>query len=154
MGQRSKKRKNPAPTGLANKYLNSIMYSKQPEFPISQLCSCLAICEAVDGDIYGWGNADGDKPAFLAYVGCDRANAFILGRWYAQRFGVECQVRTAKRLPFECEIKIRGMQRSDLQGLLSCFRAVEAEQQMWNAVYEAKCDRELLETDHYDSAWY
>lgn len=130
------------------------MYIKQPEFPISQLCSCLAICEAVDGDIYGWGNAEGGRPAFLAYVGCDRANAFILARWYAERFGVVCEVRSAKRLPFECEIKIRNLKRSDLQGLLSCFRAAETEQRMYDALYEAECDRADLMADHYDSAWF
>ena len=87
--------------------------SPHGSFQVSQLCQSVAICEAVKGDRYNWGNATETEPAFVAYLGCKKEqvagyvkdfNTFYRCYW--------CEVRKPKHLKgFEAEIKIRGMQR-------------------------------------------
>ncbi|MEL6500852.1 MAG: hypothetical protein AAFQ23_05540 [Cyanobacteria bacterium J06623_1] len=87
--------------------------SPNGSFNVSQLCKSVAICEAVKGDRYNWGNATGTEPAFLVYLGCNEdglsgylktINTFYSCEW--------CEVRKPKYLKdFTAEIKIRGMQR-------------------------------------------
>ena len=94
--------------------LNQIIKtSPHNSFKVTQLCESVAICEALKGDIHGWGNAKDAKPAFLVYFGCKKEevegyvktfNTFYRCYW--------CEVRKPKYLTeFEAEIKIRGMQR-------------------------------------------
>ncbi len=46
--------------------------SPHGNFQITQLCENVAICEAVKGDRYGWGNATETNPAFIVYLGCKK----------------------------------------------------------------------------------
>ncbi len=46
--------------------------SKHGSFQVTQLCQSVAICEAVKGDRYGWGNSTDSEPAFLVYIGCKK----------------------------------------------------------------------------------
>ncbi len=39
--------------------------SPHGSFKVTQLTRSVAICEALKGDRYGWGNAINGKPAFL-----------------------------------------------------------------------------------------
>ncbi len=43
--------------------------SPQGSFKVTQLCQSVAICEAMNGDRYGWGNEVDDQPAFIVYLG-------------------------------------------------------------------------------------
>ncbi len=46
--------------------------SKHGSFQVTQLCKSVAICEAVKGDRYGWGNATDEQVRFvLAKVTCN-----------------------------------------------------------------------------------
>ncbi len=87
--------------------------SKHGSFQVSQLCQSIAICEAVKGDRYKWGNATEDKPAFLVYLGCKWSEVAEQIRIINNTLGCYvCEVRKAKYLKdFEAEIKIRGVQR-------------------------------------------
>lgn len=87
--------------------------SSHQSFLLTQLCPSVAICEAMNGDRYGWDNGTESEPAFIVYVGCTRGevegyvktfNTFYRCQW--------CEVRKPRHLKgFEAEIKIRGMQR-------------------------------------------
>jgi hypothetical protein len=46
--------------------------SPHGSFKVTQLCVSVAICEAVNGDRYGWGNGTETEPAFLVYLGCKK----------------------------------------------------------------------------------
>ncbi len=59
--------------------------SPNQSFRVTQLAHSIAICEALNGDRFNWGNATDTSPAFLVYVGCRKDEV--------------------------AEIKIRGMQR-------------------------------------------
>ena len=92
---------------------SALKVSPHGSFKVSQLCKNVAICEAVKGDRYDWGNATETEPAFLVYLGCSEdaisgylktINTFYRCEW--------CEVRKPKYLKdFKAEIKIRGMQR-------------------------------------------
>ncbi len=87
--------------------------SPHGSFKVIQLCESVAICEATNGDRYGWGNATDSEPAFLVYLGCkkDEVSGYIKTFNIFYRCEL-CSVRTPKYLKnFEAEIKIRGMQR-------------------------------------------
>ena len=43
--------------------------SPHGSFQVTQLAHSVAICEALKGDRYGWGNATNTNPAFIAYLG-------------------------------------------------------------------------------------
>lgn len=87
--------------------------SPHSNFKVSQLCESVAICEAIKGDRYHWGNATDTEPAFLVYLGCKKTE--ISG--YIKTFNIFyrcewCEVRRPKYLKnFEAEIKLRQMQR-------------------------------------------
>jgi hypothetical protein len=87
--------------------------SRSRSFEIEQLTYNVAICSALKGDKFNWGNATKTEPAFLVYVGCARNE--VAG--YIQTFITFyrcywCEIRQPKHLKdFEAEIKIRGMQR-------------------------------------------
>ena len=84
-----------------------------PFYQISQLCESVAICEALAGDRFKWGNGTEIHPAFLVFLGCDKdevpgyiktLNTLYRCCW--------CEIRQPKHLKsFEAEIKIRGMVR-------------------------------------------
>ena len=84
-----------------------------------QLCQSVAICEALKGDINGWGNGTETQPAFVTYLGCKRneIQSYVksFNTFYRCSF---CEVRQPKYLSdFEVEIKIKGIQRqSNSQG--------------------------------------
>jgi hypothetical protein len=92
---------------------SSLKVSPHGSFKVSLLYKSIAICEAVKGDRYEWGNATETEPAFLVYLGCSEAeisgylktiNTFYRCSW--------SEIRKPKYLSeFEAEIKIRGMQR-------------------------------------------
>jgi hypothetical protein len=87
--------------------------SPHGSFEIIQLCQSVAICQAVKGDIYNWGNQTEDEPAFIVYLGCrqDETSGYIktFNTFYRCEW---CEVRPPKYLKeFTAEIKIRGMQR-------------------------------------------
>jgi hypothetical protein len=52
---------------------SSLKVSPHGSFKVSQLCKNVAICEALKGDRYEWGNATETEPAFLVYLGCSEA---------------------------------------------------------------------------------
>lgn len=99
----------------------TIKVSPHGSFRISQICKTLAICEADTGDRYGWGNAEGSEPAFIAYLGCAKDEVAEKIRWINQTTGCYlCEVRKAKYLNTEMEIKIRDLKRyndEDFYGL-------------------------------------
>jgi hypothetical protein len=41
--------------------------SPHGSFKVTQLCQSVAICEAIKGDRYGWGNGTPREPAFLEH---------------------------------------------------------------------------------------
>ena len=88
-------------------------YSKHQSFQIQKLAESVAICEALAGDRFNWGNGTETDPAFLVYLGCkqDEVAGYIktLNTFYRCCW---CEIRQPKHLSgFEAEIKIRGMQR-------------------------------------------
>ena len=87
--------------------------SPHGNFQITQLCENVAICEAVKGDRYGWGNSTDSEPAFLVYIGCKKDEVAEKINYINNALGCYwCEVRKPKYLKgFEAEIKIRGMQR-------------------------------------------
>ena len=93
--------------------MESLNHSNNRSYQISQLCESVAICEALAGDRFNWGNGTETHPAFLVYLGCrqDEVPAYIktLNTFYRCCW---CEIRQPKHLKeFEAEIKIRGMQR-------------------------------------------
>jgi hypothetical protein len=46
--------------------------SPHGSFKVTQLCVSVAICEAIKGDRYGWGNGSETEPAFIVYLGCKK----------------------------------------------------------------------------------
>jgi len=99
----------------------TIKISPHGSFRVSRICKTLAICEADAGDRYGWGNAEGSEPAFIAYLGCSKDEIAEKIRWINQTTGCYlCEVRTSKYLNTEMEIKIRDLKRyndEDFYGL-------------------------------------
>ncbi len=87
--------------------------SPHGSFEVNQLCHSVAICEAVKGDRFLWGNSTDTEPAFIAYLGCKKeevsSHIKTLNTFYRCEL---CEVRQPKYLKdFKAEIKIRGMQR-------------------------------------------
>ncbi len=87
--------------------------SPHGNFQITQLCENVAICEAVKGDRYGWGNATETNPAFIVYLGCKKNEVAEKINYINNALGCYwLEIRKPKYLKgFEAEIKIRGMQR-------------------------------------------
>ena len=87
--------------------------SKHGSFQVTQLCKSVAICEAVKGDRYNWGNGTDTEPAFVTYLGCKKEEVAEKINYINNALGCYwCEVRKPKYLKdFEAEIKIRGMQR-------------------------------------------
>ncbi len=90
-----------------------IAVSPHGSFELIQLCESVAICEAVKGDRYDWGNGTETEPAFMVYLGCkkDEVKGYI--KTFKTFYRCEwCEVRKPKHLKnFEAEIKVPGMQR-------------------------------------------
>ena len=93
--------------------------SPHGNFKVTQLCKSVVICEA-PSDPHGWGNATEDEPAFMVYLGCQKHEVKKYVRTFNHLYDCEwCEVRKPKYLKgFEAEIKVRGMQRSDLERLV------------------------------------
>ena len=87
--------------------------SKHESFQVTQLCKNIAICEAIKGDRYKWGNGTETEPAFLVYFGCRKEEVAEKIAYINNALNCYwCEVRKPKYLKdFEAEIKIRGMQR-------------------------------------------
>ncbi len=87
--------------------------SPHGNFQITQLCENVAICEAVKGDRYGWGNATETNPAFIVYLGCKKNEVAEKINYINNALGCYwLEIRKPKYLKeFEAEIKIRGVQR-------------------------------------------
>ena len=67
--------------------------SPHSSFQVTELCESLAICEAMDGDPYDWGNATNTEPAFIVYLGCQPSDVAK----YVEKFEVEIKIRGMKR---------------------------------------------------------
>ena len=87
--------------------------SPNQSFRVTQLATSVAICEAIKGDRFNWGNATDTSPAFLVYVGCRKDEVEALVKLFNNFYRCSwCEVRKPKHLKgFSAEIKIRGMQR-------------------------------------------
>ncbi len=48
--------------------MSILQKSPHQSFRVTQLAHSIAICEALNGDRYDWGNAEDDQPAFLVSV--------------------------------------------------------------------------------------
>ena len=104
--------------------------SPHGSFKVSQLCQSVAICEAVKGDRYGWGNATETEPAFVVYLGCKKDQVSSHVNTFKTFYRCElCEVREPKYLKgFEAEIKIRGMQRESDTNAFGLDYLVESEE--------------------------
>ncbi len=104
--------------------------SPHGSFKVTQLCESVAICEAVKGDRHGWGNATDTKPAFVAYLGCQKDEVKGYVKTFNTFYRTEwCEVRKPKYLKsFEAEIKIRGMVRYSDTNALGLDYLVESEE--------------------------
>ena len=91
-----------------------ITESPHGSFEVSKLCESIAICEAVKGDRFDWGNATDTEPAFIVYLGCKKDEVAEKIRYINNALGCYwCEVRQPKYLKdFEAEIKIRRMKRT------------------------------------------
>ncbi len=87
--------------------------SPNQSFRVTQLATSVAICEAIKGDRFNWGNATDTEPAFLVYVGCRKDEVEAIVKLFNNFYRCSwCEVRKPKHLKgFSAEIKIRGMQR-------------------------------------------
>ena len=104
--------------------------SPHKSFRVTQLVESVAVCEAINGDRFNWGNATDTEPAFLVYVGCsfDEVEAIVklFNNFYRCQW---CEVRKPKHLKgFEAEIKIRGMQRTSDTNAFGLDYLVESEE--------------------------
>jgi hypothetical protein len=88
----------------------------QPNFQISEILPSLVICEAVDGDVYRWGNAEAAYPAFIAYIGYstpeekDKWLSQLRSFWKIDAANV-CYRRSSRVPNYLWELKIKGMRR-------------------------------------------
>jgi hypothetical protein len=97
----------------SNLIKSPIEVSPHGSFEVNKLCHSVAICEAVKGDRYNWGNGTDTEPAFVVYLGCQKEEVTGYVKTFKTFYRCElCEVREAKYLKdFEVEIKVRGMQR-------------------------------------------
>ncbi|MBE9170870.1 hypothetical protein IQ238_26275 [Pleurocapsales cyanobacterium LEGE 06147] len=110
---------------------NSVLkVSPHGSFKVTQLCVSVAICEAVNGDRYGWGNSTETEPAFMVYLGCSQKEVASYIKTFNTFYRCEwCEVRKPKHLQgFEAEIKIRGMQRYSNANAFGLDYLVECEE--------------------------
>ncbi len=110
--------------------MSILQKSPHQSFRVTQLAHSIAICEALNGDRYDWGNAEDDQPAFLVYVGCRKDEVPGAVKTFNNFYRCEwCSVRTPKHLKdFEAEIKVRGMQRYSDTNALGLDYLVESEE--------------------------
>ena len=84
-------------------------------FPCKELLPGLVICESIDGDLHGWGNATHRQPPFLVYLGYNspqERDDYIAQLRHIWKIDTEITYRAAKRVTgYWYEIKIRGMRR-------------------------------------------
>lgn len=84
-------------------------------FQFTEILPGLVICEAPDNDIHNWGNEEGDKPAFLVYLGYNSPQEkedLIYQLRTFWRIETEIDDRPANRVKgYFWELKIRGMRR-------------------------------------------
>ncbi len=96
-----------------------IKTSPHGSFIVTQLSENIVICEDIHNK-QKWGNATEDKPAFMVYLGCSREEAKGTMHTFNNLYGCQwCEVRNPKYLKdFECEIKVKGMNREKLAELV------------------------------------
>ncbi len=107
-----------------------LKHSPNQSFLLTQLCESVAICEAINGDRFDWGNATDTSPAFLVYLGCnkDEVEGYVktFNNFYRCQW---CEVRKPRHLKeFSAEIKIRGMVRYSDSNALGLDYLVESEE--------------------------
>jgi hypothetical protein len=107
--------------------INSVLArSDSDSFVVRRFAYNCAICEAMGGDVHGWGNSTDDQPAFLLYLGCDFTD-FTPPKEKVEKiinaFGAsEVTVRKPKYLKeYDRELKIRGLERHQLDEFLYRF---------------------------------
>jgi hypothetical protein len=89
---------------------------KQASFQISEILPSLVICEAVDGDVYRWGNAEADYPAFIVYIGYstheekDEWLSQLRSFWKIDAADI-CYRRSSRVPNYLWELKIKRMKR-------------------------------------------
>jgi hypothetical protein len=106
-----------------------IKTSPHISFQVTQLCESVAICEAIKGDQYQWGNATATEPAFITYLGCQKEEVAEYIKTFSTLYHVsECEVRPPKYLKgFEAEIKVRGLQRESNRQAFGLDHFLESE---------------------------
>lgn len=103
--------------------------SPHGSFKVTQLCQSVAICEAVKGDRYNWGNSTETEPAFIVYLGCNQEEVSGYVKTFNTFYRCECEVRQPKYLNnFEVEIKVREMQRESDTHAFGLDYLVESQQ--------------------------
>jgi hypothetical protein len=98
------------------------------EFKLTKLSRRVSIVEAIAGDIHGWGNDEENRPAFLAYLGCESTKEGFKARQtveYVCDGEAELRSRRNTRSGFPYELKIRGLTRNGLEDLLSVADQLE-----------------------------
>ncbi len=110
--------------------MSILQKSPHQSFRVTQLAHSIAICEALNGDRFNWGNATDTEPAFLVYVGCRKDEVEALVKLFNNFYRCSwCEVRTPKHLKgFEAEIKIRGMVRTSDTNAFGLDYLVESEE--------------------------
>ena len=104
--------------GGKERKMTTLKVSPHGSFTVTQIAHNIAICEATNGDQHGWGNATSTEPAFIAYLGCSKDEAKQQIKKIANLYE-SCEIRKSKYLTdFECEIKIKGMKRQDINLLI------------------------------------
>ena len=93
--------------------MHILKHSPHKSFRLTQLVESVAICEAIKGDRYKWGNGTETDPAFVVYLGCRKDEVAEKINYINNALNCYwCEIRKPKYLKdFEAEIKIRGMQR-------------------------------------------
>lgn len=101
-----------------------IKTSPHGSFTVTQLSENIVICEDIHNK-QKWGNQTLDQPAFMTYLGCSKHEVSRYVQTFNNLYGCKwCEVRNPKYLTdFECEIKVKGMSRVNLNSLINLVHA-------------------------------
>lgn len=124
--------------------------SPHGSFTVTQLCENIVICEDIHNK-QKWGNATEDKPAFMTYLGCSKSEVSNYVQTFNKVYGCKwCEVRSPKYLKdFECEIKVKGMSRVNLNSLINLVHApLNLNSEILEAAELLKEKEELLGASH------
>lgn len=104
---------------------------------------------------HGWPVSAGETKAFIAYIrfddwdiGIAYGKSLVLTHW-----AKEFEIRKAKRFASGYEVKLKGLSQVQLETLVHEFESKDWLNELFDAQYQAHCDRADLMADYYDSAW-